>query len=189
MADPTDIGQVAGNPWPVRSTPPDELTMQALLVSTGRRIGAMPTDWSSYAAQLVVVAADGSGPVPTGSFGSGSIDLGGLAVRNGKTEIVTITGSGLLSDLAHRGRDLVFASTSAATLTITPDPAGRLGVTSGFNCHLYAAYDGGSVGQLRLSVGAGITLQRPDGFLRVPPGGGVAIKLVGTRLFLGNAVA
>jgi hypothetical protein len=189
MADPIDIGDVDTNRWPTTNSPPDELTMQALLVSISKRIGSMPIDYSGAVGQLVVVAADGSGPKVLEDSGVGAIDLAGAAVRNGKTDLVTITGSGLLTDSAHRGRDLLFTGSSSITLTINLDSAGLLGVTSGFNCHVYRAYDGGSVGQLHLALGPGITLQRPDGALGVPAGNGIALKLVGARLFVGNSVA
>jgi hypothetical protein len=190
VADPKTLLELLTNPWPKTGEPgPDQATMQALLTQTAKMISTMPTDWSAYDGQLLVVAADGSGPTVASVSGVTAVDLGGLAFANGKTALVSITGSGLLSDAVHRGRDAQYTGTSAITLTVNLDPTGLLGITDGFNCHLYRAYDAGSVGQLHLAVGAGITLQRPDGNLGVPPGNGVAIKLVGTRLYVGNAVA
>lgn len=188
--DPLSLVELLTKPWPPSGSPgPSQATMQVLLLDIAKRIAAMPTSGTAYKGQLVVFAQDGSGPKASVDAGVPAIDLGGLPVKNGKTDTVTITGSGVISDVAHRGRDLIYAGTGSATLAINADATGSLGVTSGFNCHLYAAYDGGSVGVLRLTVGAGITLQRPDANLRVPPGNGVAIKLIGTRLFLGNAIA
>jgi hypothetical protein len=190
VADPKTLTELLLNPWPKSGEPgPDQATMQALLTQIAKMIATLPTDWSSYDSQLVVVAADGSGPTAASASGATAIDLGGLAFANGKTAAASVTGSGLLTDSAHRGRDLQYTGASAITLTINLDPTGLLGVTDGFNCHVYRANDAGSVGQLHLAVGAGITLQRPDGNLGVPAGNGVAIKLVGTRLYVGNAVA
>jgi hypothetical protein len=190
VADPKTLTELLLNPWPKTGEPgPDQATMQALLTDAAKKIAPMPTDWSPYDGQLLIVKADGSGPTAASDSGVTAVDLGGLAFANGRTAVVTVTGSGLLTDSAHRGRDLQYTGTSAITLTINLDPTGLLGITDGFNCHVYRANDAGSVGQLHLAVGAGITLQRPDGNLGVPAGNGVAIKLIGTRLYVANAVA
>jgi len=190
MADPKTLLELLTNPWPKTGEPgPDQATMQALLTQVAKMISTMPTDWSAYAGQLLVVGSAGDGPTVASASGVAAVDLGGLAFANGKTALVNITGSGLLSDNAHRGRDLLYTGASANTLTVNLDPTGLLGVTDGFSCHVYRAYDGGSVGQLHLAVGTGITLQRSDGNLGVPLGNAVAVKLLGTRLFVGNAVA
>lgn len=191
MADPKTLQEIKdGNTWPHTGEPgPDEATMAALLLQIAKMIATLPTDWSSYAGELLVVAADGGGPTAASASGATAVDLGGLAFANGKTAVTSVTGSGLLTDNTHRGRDLQYAGSSSITLTINLDPTGLLGVTDGFNCHVYRAYDAGSVGQLHLAVGTGITLQRPDANLGVPPGNAVAIKLIGTRLYVGNAVA
>jgi hypothetical protein len=190
MVDPKTLREVLTNPWPKPGEPgPDQATAQALNTDIAKKIATMPVDWSAYVGQLLVVGSAGDGPTVASASGVTAVDLGGLAFANGKTSLVSVTGSGLLTDNAHRGRDLQYVGTSAITLTINLDPTGLLGITDGFNCHLYRAYDAGSVGQLHLAVGTGITLQRPDGNLGVPPGNGVAIKLIGTRLYVGNAVA
>jgi hypothetical protein len=190
MADPKTLLELLTNPWPKTGEPgPDQATMQALLTQVAKMIATMPTDWSAYAGQLLVVNSVGGGPTVASASGVTAVDLGGVAFANGKTALASVTGAGLLTDNAHRGRDLQYTGTSAVTLTINLDPTGLLGVTDGFNCHVYRAYDAGSVGQLHLALGTGITLQRPDANLGVPPGNAVAIKLLGTRLYVANAVA
>lgn len=184
MADPTDIGQVAANPWPTTASPPDELTAQALFVSIGKRIGPMPTDYSIYPGQPMVVAQDGSGPTALSVSGNSVMDLGGVGVVGNPLTAVTITGSGLVTWNAHLGRDLLYAGAGGITLTLNLDATGQLGVKNTFQCLIVRAYDGGSVGTVTIALGAGLTSQRSDGKTAVAAGGRVGVQVIGSRVFL-----
>lgn len=190
MADPANLTALLTNPWPKAGSPgPAQATLAALLRETAQHICTLPTDFSAYGGQPVVAAANGSGLKMLADAGLGVFDFLGLGVKNNATSPLTISGSGLISWNAHLGQELVYAGSAAITLTINLDSTGALGVKTNFQCLIVRAYDGGSVGAVTIALGTGLANQRADGKVAVAPGGVVAVRVMGGRVWLSGSLA
>lgn len=125
--------------------------------------GTLPTDYSPYGQQPLVVAADGSGPIPAQDL-AGDLLLGLRPVRGWRPGEVPIAASLGVTDRDHAGATLVcYHATLPITLSFAVSGSPLSGISLPFCCRIRRLFGSATV-QIALS---GITNRNPNGHTKV----------------------
>jgi hypothetical protein len=162
--------------------------MRIFVGNAARRVQALPASGAGFEGMVAVGKADGSGVTFATAAGVSVIDCGGLPLVGNELGYVTITATTGVTGRLHRGRVLHYAGTGPINLNFNLDATDNAGVSDGFHCVILRSYDAGSSGNVTVTLGSGLTLQRGDNAVRCGAGFPVGVAVIGTRFYLTGGV-